>query len=134
MSLFKCLLSFQDKKDDIMIGVKSTALLFEEKTTRWLNLFSVPMVTMLVTSGYFSDQTLPYYLATGGVAAHLVWQVNLEYFTSKVYFSLHVYHFPSWILLFIIYWLPIYICYQKSANKYSLRLTYVFLIISTSTN
>ena len=74
-SQFPSTLFVQDKADDILIGVKSTALLFKDKTVPWLGLVSTSMVFMLLTSGYMADQTWPYYAAVGGVAGHLAWQV-----------------------------------------------------------
>lgn len=74
-SQFPSTLIFQDKADDILIGVKSTALLFRDKTVPWLGLFSTSMVTFLLTSGYMADQTWPFYAAVGGIAGHLAWQV-----------------------------------------------------------
>ena len=66
----------QDKTDDVIVGVKSTALLFKENTPLWLSLFSVSMVSLMTISGYMAEQTYPYYLALGGVATHLSWQVK----------------------------------------------------------
>ena len=57
------LISFtQDKDDDVLIGVKSTALLFGDQTKPWLTGFSVVMLSSLVLAGMNSDQAWPYYL------------------------------------------------------------------------
>ena len=60
----------------MLIGVKSTALLFQNKTAPWLGLFSTVMVANLITAGYMADQTWPYFVAVTGVSAHLLWQVH----------------------------------------------------------
>lgn len=67
----------KDKADDILIGVKSTALLFQDRTVPWLGLFSTFMVTNLLATGIMADQTWPYFAAVAGVSAHLLWQVNI---------------------------------------------------------
>eukprot|EP00794_Sanderia_malayensis_P018751 gene18753-20642_t len=74
--IYDTIYAHQDKADDASIGVKSTALLFNEKTTPFLSMFSAGMVSLLTLSGYMADQTFPYYLALGGVAAHLGWQIK----------------------------------------------------------
>ena len=56
--------------------MKSTALLFQDKTVRWLGLFSAIMVSNLAVVGYMADQTWPYFASVAGVSAHLVWQVR----------------------------------------------------------
>jgi len=68
----------QDKEDDLQIGVKSTALLFGEKTKYWLWLFNVGMVTNLILAGLAADQTWLYYTGIGVTAAHLTWQVKVS--------------------------------------------------------
>lgn len=65
----------QDKVDDLLVGIKSTALRFGENTKLWLSSFSAAMLTGLITSGYVCDQTLPYYCTVGVVGAHLAQQI-----------------------------------------------------------
>lgn len=65
----------QDRVDDLIVGVKSTALRFGENTKLWLSSFSVAMMTGLATCGYVCDQSLPYYAAMGIVGAHLAHQI-----------------------------------------------------------
>lgn len=67
---------YQDKKDDALIGLKSTALLFRENTKQWLSGFGVAMVGALSLVGASSGQTLPYYAAVAAVGAHLAHQVG----------------------------------------------------------
>ena len=66
----------QDKKDDLIVGVKSTALLFGEETKAWLAKFGGVMVSGLLLTGLMADQTLPYYLGVVATAGHLYWQVR----------------------------------------------------------
>lgn len=75
--VYDTIYAHQDKKDDVKIGVKSTALRFGEKTPEFLAAFSTGMVSMLALAGYMNDQgPLFYTLSIGGAAAHLAWQLR----------------------------------------------------------
>ncbi len=65
----------QDKEDDILVGVKSTALKFGEDTKYWVSGFSGTMISLLTYVGLVCDQTWPYYAGVGLVATHLARQV-----------------------------------------------------------
>lgn len=58
-----------------MIGIKSTALRFGDKTKLWLTGFSTAMIGGLTASGMVCDQTWPYYVTVGLVSAHLAQQI-----------------------------------------------------------
>ncbi|HEY4136056.1 MAG TPA: 4-hydroxybenzoate octaprenyltransferase [Alphaproteobacteria bacterium] len=64
----------QDKDDDELVGVKSTALKFGAETRPWLHGFYAATVLCLVLSGWLAGLAWPYYalLAVGG--AQLFWQ------------------------------------------------------------
>ncbi len=72
----------QDKDDDALIGVKSTARLFGEDTAKWLRLFQMATV-LLLTAGIVmamlsSGNLVTMVVAIGGVWAlgwHLAWQL-----------------------------------------------------------
>ncbi|KAJ8651505.1 4-hydroxybenzoate polyprenyl transferase [Lichtheimia ornata] len=67
----------QDKRDDVLAGVKSTALRFGDKTPQWLTGFSSAFVGLTALAGYMNGQGLPFYLiSVGGTAAHLAWQLR----------------------------------------------------------
>ncbi|XP_065668787.1 4-hydroxybenzoate polyprenyltransferase, mitochondrial [Hydra vulgaris] len=74
--LYDTIYAHQDKVDDALIGVKSTALLFGDNTKKMLSLFSVCMITGLFVSGYSSEQSWPYYLSLLLVGLHLSWQIQ----------------------------------------------------------
>lgn len=61
--------------DDLIVGIKSTAIKFGDNTKFWLTAFSATMMSGLLTSGYICDQTWPYYGALGLVGAHLAQQI-----------------------------------------------------------
>ncbi|CAG2254678.1 COQ2 [Mytilus edulis] len=65
----------QDKYDDMLIGVKSTALKFGDKTKHWLTGFGTIMIGGLTLTGVALDQTWPYYAGVSITAAHLAYQL-----------------------------------------------------------
>uniref|UniRef100_M4BAB0 4-hydroxybenzoate polyprenyltransferase, mitochondrial n=1 Tax=Hyaloperonospora arabidopsidis (strain Emoy2) TaxID=559515 RepID=M4BAB0_HYAAE len=74
--VYDTLYAHQDKKDDIKIGVRSTALLFGDQTKPVLNAFSAAAIAGFGTAGYMADLDWPFYLGLTGGAVHLAWQVN----------------------------------------------------------
>ncbi|MBZ3881050.1 4-hydroxybenzoate polyprenyltransferase, mitochondrial [Sciurus carolinensis] len=73
--IYDTIYAHQDKRDDALIGLKSTALRFQENTKQWLSGFSVAMMGALSLVGLNSDQTAPYYAALATVGAHLAHQI-----------------------------------------------------------
>lgn len=74
--VYDTIYAHQDKKDDLAIGVKSTALRFGDNTKIWLSGFTTSMIGGLITTGIVCDQTWPYYSSIAIVATHLTQQVN----------------------------------------------------------
>lgn len=72
----------QDKEDDALIGVKSTARLFADNSRKWIGFFYAATVLFLMVAGWTAGLTyaaLPFLaLATG----HFVWQVFTVDFAS----------------------------------------------------
>jgi 4-hydroxybenzoate polyprenyltransferase len=66
----------QDREDDALIGVKSTALLFGENTQTMLTLFYALAVLLIGMSIYLSGCGWLAYAGLIAFAAHLVWQVR----------------------------------------------------------
>ncbi len=64
----------QDKDDDALLGLKSTALKFGEKTKPWLALFYALAFAGILAAGFVAGAHLPFYLVMGLGAAHLGWQ------------------------------------------------------------
>ncbi|XP_075785622.1 4-hydroxybenzoate polyprenyltransferase, mitochondrial [Pelodiscus sinensis] len=73
--VYDTIYAHQDKRDDIIIGVKSTALRLNENTKQWLSGFSVAMLMGLSVAGINCDQTFLYYTAVAAVGAHLTHQI-----------------------------------------------------------
>lgn len=70
----------QDREDDALIGVKSTARLFGADTGRWLTGFLVASVALLAlavgTAGLDGGALAAALAGVAGFAAHLVWQLR----------------------------------------------------------
>lgn len=65
----------QDKEDDILVGLKSTALRFGNSTPAWLSLFFGITIGGLAFAGWSVGAGLWFYCGLALAAAHLVWQV-----------------------------------------------------------
>ncbi|XP_071452805.1 4-hydroxybenzoate polyprenyltransferase, mitochondrial [Hetaerina americana] len=73
--VYDTIYAHQDKTDDIMLGIKSTAIKFGDNTKYWLSGFGSTMVMGLIAAGLQSNQTLPYYVAISLVGGHLAKQL-----------------------------------------------------------
>ena len=74
--VYDTIYAHQDKVDDILLGIKSTAIRFGDSTKLWLSGFSTAMISGLITAGMVCEQTWPYYTSLGVISAHLAHQVG----------------------------------------------------------
>ncbi len=65
----------QDREDDALIGIKSTALLFGERTKPMLAVFYALAVILLAAAGLTAGAGLVFALGLVVFAAHLAWQI-----------------------------------------------------------
>ena len=65
----------QDREDDALIGIKSTAILFGDRTRPMLALFSSAAVLLIGVAGWLAAGGLIFALGLAAFAAHLGWQV-----------------------------------------------------------
>ena len=65
----------QDKKTDVKIGIKSTAILFGKKTKLCLCMLYLLMILNLVSTGIVFQLTSSFYLITTAIFLHLMWQI-----------------------------------------------------------
>ena len=65
----------QDREDDALIGIKSTALLFRERTKPMLALFYGLAVALIALAGWSAGAGLLFALGLLAFAAHLAWQI-----------------------------------------------------------
>ncbi|KAH9496318.1 Para-hydroxybenzoate--polyprenyltransferase, mitochondrial precursor (PHB:polyprenyltransferase) [Bulinus truncatus] len=73
--VYDTIYAHQDKYDDMLIGVKSTAIRLGEQTKPWMIAFITGMTTGLTATGLLSEMTWPYYTAVGITAARLIQQI-----------------------------------------------------------
>jgi 4-hydroxybenzoate polyprenyltransferase len=64
----------QDKEDDVLIGVKSTALKLGARTRPFLAAFYAAAIALLVLAGALAGLAWPYYAALAAGALQLGWQ------------------------------------------------------------
>lgn len=74
--IYDTIYAHQDKADDQLIGVKSTALRFGADSQRWFTGFAVAMLSALAITGVVHELNTAYYCALLPVAAHLYWQIR----------------------------------------------------------
>ena len=65
----------QDREDDALVGLKSTALLFGPNTKPMLALFSAAAVILIGAAGYAAHAGVVFAIGLLAFAAHLVWQI-----------------------------------------------------------
>jgi 4-hydroxybenzoate polyprenyltransferase len=66
----------QDREDDALVGIKSTALLFGERTKKMLTVFFATAVVLIGIAGIGAGAGVVFWLALAAFAAHLAWQVR----------------------------------------------------------
>ena len=67
----------QDREDDALLGLKSTALLFGAATKPMLALFSAASVLLIGVAGYLAGAGLVFALGLAAFAVHLAWQIRV---------------------------------------------------------
>jgi 4-hydroxybenzoate polyprenyltransferase len=66
----------QDRDDDLLIGIKSTALLFGERTATMLSGFYAAAVALIAVAGFMAGGGMIFAIGLIAFAAHLAWQVS----------------------------------------------------------
>ncbi len=66
----------QDTEDDVLVGIKSTALLFGDKTKPALTIFYSAAVVLIGIALWLAGAGWPAALGLAAFAAHLAWQVR----------------------------------------------------------
>jgi len=66
----------QDREDDALVGVKSTALLFGERTKPMLALFYALALLLIAAAGFLAGGGPVFWLGLIAFAAHLGWQIR----------------------------------------------------------
>lgn len=66
----------QDREDDALIGIKSTALLFAERTKPILSAFYAAAVVLMAVAGWLANAGPAFAVGLVAFAVHLAWQVR----------------------------------------------------------
>ena len=66
----------QDREDDLLIGIKSTALLFGERTQPMLAGFYACAVVLIAVAGFMAGGGIFFTIGLIAFAAHLAWQLT----------------------------------------------------------
>ena len=66
----------QDREDDALIGIKSTALLFGENTKPMLAMFYTLAVALFAVAGWGAGAGIVFSIGLIAFAAHLSWQIR----------------------------------------------------------
>ncbi len=66
----------QDKDDDALVGVKSTARLFGADSKKWILRFYAIAFTLILASGFTEHTGWPFGFVMLAAGAHLLWQVR----------------------------------------------------------
>jgi len=74
--IYDTIYAHQDKYDDVILGVKSTAIKFGDQTPVCLSCFATTMVSCLAYCGWSTGQTWPFYCSLLGVGVHLAHQIR----------------------------------------------------------
>jgi 4-hydroxybenzoate polyprenyl transferase len=67
--------AYQDKDDDILIGVKSTAILFKDSAKYWISSFYILMLSCMLIYGFLSSQEIFYFLLLILILSHQFFQI-----------------------------------------------------------
>jgi len=74
--VYDTIYAIQDMQDDVVAGVKSTALRFGQSMKAWLAGFATLSLGFFGLAGYNNDQGWPYYAGLTGAAMHYAWQLS----------------------------------------------------------
>ncbi|PWA67043.1 polyprenyltransferase 1 [Artemisia annua] len=73
--VYDTIYAHQDKEDDKIVGVKSTALRFGDSTKNWVSGFGIACISSLALSGFNASLGLPYYVFLAAASGQLAWQI-----------------------------------------------------------
>ena len=69
--VYDSIYAHQDKVDDVHAGIRSTALLFGDRTRPILAAFSASSMSLIAYAGYLAGHGAPFFIGTGLAAAQL---------------------------------------------------------------
>jgi 4-hydroxybenzoate polyprenyltransferase len=66
----------QDKEDDALAGIKSTALRLADKSPQWLGGFFTLSLAAFTAAGFTADAGIAFFAGIGAAAIHAAWQLK----------------------------------------------------------
>ncbi|MCC2595953.1 4-hydroxybenzoate octaprenyltransferase [Pusillimonas sp. MFBS29] len=69
--------AYVDVRDDIKLGLRSTALRFADKGKIWISGFYVATVALWLYGGMSMGMDWPYYVVMAVIAGHFIWQMSV---------------------------------------------------------
>eukprot|EP01018_Ginkgo_biloba_P010589 Gb_40801 [translate_table: standard] len=82
--VYDTIYAHQDKEDDLIVGIKSTALRFGDQTKNWISGFGVACISSLALSGFNAGLGWPFYIGITTAASHLAWQILTVDISNRV--------------------------------------------------
>ncbi len=73
--VYDTIYAHQDREDDALIGVKSTALKFGAATPAWLVAFALAAVAFWALAGHLAAMAWPFWVGLAATGLHLAWQI-----------------------------------------------------------
>ncbi|GAX78073.1 hypothetical protein CEUSTIGMA_g5515.t1 [Chlamydomonas eustigma] len=74
--VYDTIYAHQDKKDDVRVGIKSTALLFGSNTKTWLLSFTAVSAASWLIAGHTAECSWPYNVSVMVAVGHMLWQIR----------------------------------------------------------
>ena len=69
--------AYVDVRDDVKLGLHSTALRFADKGKAWISGFYIATIALWVYGGAGMGMAWPYYAVIAAIAAHFFWQMRV---------------------------------------------------------
>lgn len=74
--VYDTIYAHQDKRDDVRVGVKSTALYMGDRTRQWLSGFGAAQAGLLALAGVNAGLGWPFYVGVAAAAGHVAWMLR----------------------------------------------------------
>lgn len=81
--VYDTIYAHQDKHDDVKVGIRSTALLFGDRTVPILSGLSAASLGLISYAGYMNHQGLPFYCGVGLAAWNLAKIIRMTDFADR---------------------------------------------------
>ncbi|MFW7340834.1 4-hydroxybenzoate octaprenyltransferase [Pollutimonas sp. H1-120] len=69
--------AYVDVRDDVKLGLHSTALRFADKGKAWISGFYIATIALWIYGGAGMGMAWPYYVVIAAIAAHFFWQMRV---------------------------------------------------------